>query len=430
MERNSVIIIGAGAAGLMAARALAKAGKQVEVLEARNRCGGRIHTLNNEQSFKHVELGAEFIHGDLPVTLQLLNEANISYYPSGGEMWQFRNGKFITDDDSFLDWGELMQKLSDLQEDCTIYEFLQREFAGDENRELRNSVERFASGYDTADPKKGSVFALRNEWEHEADNAQHRVSGGYAAMIDYLAEDIKANGGSIHLNTPVSHINWEPDNVVVEAVDGTQFDAAKVLIALPLGILQANTVSFHPQISEYSKALHEIGFGAIIKVLFEFKEPFWEDDYSAGLVGKSMKDMGFIISDQPIPTWWTQEPLSTPVLTGWLGGPPAFAMKDMSTEELHELSLQSVAAIFSREVGWLTDNLVAYSIQNWTNEPYTLGSYAYDMVGSRNARKLLAVPIKDTIYLAGEYLYEGAAMGTVEAALTSGQAAATAILAK
>src|ERR1700712_4192934 len=93
MENADILIIGAGAAGLMAARLLAKAGKKVTVLEALGRCGGRIHTLHDELFFEHAELGAEFVHGDLPVTLQLLNEAGISYYPAGGEMWNYQNGQ-------------------------------------------------------------------------------------------------------------------------------------------------------------------------------------------------------------------------------------------------------------------------------------------------------------------------------------------------
>ena len=68
MEISDILIIGAGATGLMAAYKLSEAGKKVIVLEARNRTGGRIHTMSHESFFKHAELGAEFVHGDLPVT--------------------------------------------------------------------------------------------------------------------------------------------------------------------------------------------------------------------------------------------------------------------------------------------------------------------------------------------------------------------------
>jgi monoamine oxidase len=92
--KNTVLIIGAGAAGLMAARTLSNAGKTVTVLEARNRTGGRIHTLSDTLFFKHTELGAEFVHGNLPVTLKLFKEAKINYRSANAEMWRYENGNF------------------------------------------------------------------------------------------------------------------------------------------------------------------------------------------------------------------------------------------------------------------------------------------------------------------------------------------------
>src|SRR5579859_6551223 len=101
MKNTDVIIIGAGAAGLMAAYELSKAGKQVMVLEARNRAGGRIYTLNDGL---HTELGAEFVHGNLPATLQLLKEAGIELQPASGEMWHSRDGKFSKNAEQFEHW--------------------------------------------------------------------------------------------------------------------------------------------------------------------------------------------------------------------------------------------------------------------------------------------------------------------------------------
>ncbi len=94
MKDIDILIIGAGAAGLMAAYTLSNAGKKVAILEARNRAGGRIHTLENASFFKHAELGAEFVHGNLPITLRLLKKAGIRYYPAWGEMWHYSNGAF------------------------------------------------------------------------------------------------------------------------------------------------------------------------------------------------------------------------------------------------------------------------------------------------------------------------------------------------
>src|SRR4051812_796715 len=93
MKRRShsdVVIIGAGAAGLMAASSLSRHRLKVTVLEAKERIGGRIYTISEKGFPQPVELGAEFIHGNLPVTLQLLKDAGIGYEKVEGKLVSFR----------------------------------------------------------------------------------------------------------------------------------------------------------------------------------------------------------------------------------------------------------------------------------------------------------------------------------------------------
>ena len=432
MNYPEILIVGGGAAGLMAARELSKAGYAVTVLEARNRCGGRIHTLNGELFFKSAERGAEFIQGDLPVTLNLLKEAGIAIKPADGELWQHRNGKFKKGGE-FNSWDVVLEKLGELKEDISIQQFLDKEFPGDEYSELRYTVIRFVSGYDTADPARASSIALGNEWNNEDEGAQHRVEGGYGAMISYLEEECKAAGTAINLNSAVKEICWEPGKLIVTTMDNQTYKAGKILLALPLGILQTDeaetgSIAFRPDIPKHRDSINTIGFGAIIKLLLEFDKPFWEDDASTKLAGASLKNMNFILSDQEVPTWWTQSPQHSNILTGWLGGLPAARKVNASAEELLQQSLQSLGNIFERSVDELRDRIVAFDIANWTADPFTRGSYAYDTIGSPAARSVLNEPVENTIYFAGEYLYDGPAMGTVEAALTSGRDVAKKII--
>ena len=432
MQNSHILIIGAGATGLMAALTLAKAGRKVTVLEARNRCGGRIHTLNQELFFKNAELGAEFVHGDLPVTLNLLNEAGIPYHSANAEMWHYRNGKFSREGE-FNGWNKVVEKLGGLKQDISIKDFLEKEFSGADNDELRRSVIGFVSGYDTADPAKASSFALREEWENEDFEAQHRVKGGYGLMIKYLEDECKKHGAELCLNSVVKEIRWQAGKVAAITDDGTEYEAGQILIALPLGVLQADkneqaALTFVPEITRQQQAINAMGFGSIIKILLEFDTPFWEDKATEQLAGASLKDMGFVLSNEAIPTWWTQAPQHSPVLTGWLGGLPAAERKAAPVEEILQLSLQSIGNIFKRNPEELKDKLVAFDIANWTADPFTRGSYAYDTVGAPEARKVLGEAVDNTIFFAGEYLYDGPAMGTVEAALTSGLDAAGKII--
>ncbi|MDR3697073.1 NAD(P)/FAD-dependent oxidoreductase [Mucilaginibacter sp.] len=432
MNKADILIIGAGATGLMAAYKLTKAGRKVILLEARDRCGGRIHTINEKSFSKNTELGAEFIHGDLPVTLRLLKKAGIAFNPASGEMVHYKNGKF-DNDEGVEGWDLLMQKLKTIDKDISINQFLDKEFAGDEFNELKQSVRQFAAGYDSADPDKASTFALRNEWLNDDEEAQYRVNGGYGKLVDYLENEIKNASGSIIFNSIVTEVQWQPGHVAAITYIGTVYEAGQLLVALPLGVLQAckdqlGAITFIPPISEQMAAINQMGFGAIIKILLEFDEPFWIDKQTQAQAGKSLENMSFLLSDEEIPTWWTQAPEPSTVITGWLGGPPAAAKKDVPDEEILKQSLQSLCNIFKRDMEELKSKLVASRIVNWTKDPFTRGAYAYDTVNASTFREILKQPVDNTLFFAGEYLYEGAAMGTVEAALTSGEEVAKKML--
>jgi monoamine oxidase len=431
--QNNILIIGAGAAGLMAAHTLSKAGVQVTVLEARNRTGGRIHTLSDESFFKNTELGAEFVHGDLPVTLNLLNEAGISYRSANAEMWRFENGEFTENSMVIEHWDLLIKKLNELEKDTNVWDFIEKEFPGAQYAELRSSVWSFVSGYDTADPHKASAFALRDEWQHDDMDAQHRIDGGYCALVSYLVNACKAAGSEIFLNAVVKEVLWEKGHVKVTTDDGITYEAGRLLIAAPLGVLQSaksetGAISFTPEIPKHSDAIQQMGFGAVIKLLFEFNTAFWLDEATRAMAGNNINKMGYLFSNEEIPTWWTQVPDQSTVLTGWIGGPAAAEKLNTPDTELLEQGLRSLANIFKRDYEELKGKLIAYRIMNWTADPFTRGSYAYDTMEAPQARKVLNTPVEDTIYFAGEYLYEGAAMGTVEAALTSGLEVAETIL--
>ncbi|MVN89571.1 flavin monoamine oxidase family protein [Mucilaginibacter aquatilis] len=426
MENTDVLIIGAGAAGLMAAYTLSKAGKKVVVLEACNRTGGRIHTLHNASFFNHAELGAEFVHGDLPVTSDLLKKAQLTYHAASGQMWHYSNGQFKQENDITEGWDELIEQLHNLEHDLPLNEFLQQYFPDESHQKLCESVRRYAAGYDTADPEKLSAFAMRNEWESEDDSAQYRIDNGYCSLINYLTGEIKHSGGQIFLNAAVNQVTWNTGTVNIITTDGDTYEAEKVILAIPLGVWQASPkakgkITIQPEIPNHYAALQKLGFGSIVKILLQFDEAFWENvDVSAPLGGKLDNAM-FLFSDEKVPTWWTQLPQHSSLLTGWLGGPAAVKLSGYTNQQIMHEAVASLAHIFNYDVEVLKDKLLTWHVANWTAEPYVYGSYAYDTVHTTESLKLLNKPIDSTLYFAGEFMYQGPSMGTVEAALTSGR---------
>ncbi len=170
-----------------------------------------------------------------------------------------------------------MQKLSKLEQDTSIGDFLQLEFGEDKYDGLRDWVSRFVAGYDGADPFKASAFALRKEWQSEDEDAQHRVKNGYCKMISYLANECKGKGAQLFLNSVVKRIHWEHGHVEVITADEVSYKAGKVIIALPLGVLQAaaseqGAISISPSIPQYNlEAIQQMGFGAIVEIIIRLK---------------------------------------------------------------------------------------------------------------------------------------------------------------
>ena len=117
------------------------------------------------------------------------------------------------------------------------------------------------------------------------------------------------------------------------------------------------------------------------------------------------------------------------MLTGWFAGPKADRVTSFSASELVEMGLVSLAEIFGSSVDRITEDLVASREINWGNDTFARGAYSYATPNTRRAREILGKPYGSAVFFSGEALYAGAEMGTVEAALASGQGMAQTILA-
>jgi monoamine oxidase len=413
-----VIIIGAGAAGLAAARVIGKTGRTVTVLEARTRAGGRIYTLHDNDFSFPVEAGAEFIHGNLPHTTSLLKEAEISFYETTGNTWNVNNGE-VSEGDLFpKEWNELLEKLNTLKHDMSIAQFLDNYFHDAKYTDLRNSIVRFVQGYDAADTNKASALALRDEWSGEDSLTGYRPHGGYSILIDFLVNECLQQGSLFHFNSVVREVYQHNDHVEVKTESGDRFTAKKLLITIPPAVIKAGGIAFTPDIGNHMAAIQKIETGCVIKFLVEFKSAFWEQAKDSASY-RSMPGLQFVFSDAFIPTWWTQQPVPDPLLTGWLAGPTASENTKDETALRNE-AVQALAYIFGCNTEVIEQQINAMKVINWGADPFSRGAYAYKTVDTNSALAVLSQPVNHTIYFAGEAFYNGSEMGTVEAALASG----------
>ncbi|HLL43986.1 MAG TPA: FAD-dependent oxidoreductase, partial [Segetibacter sp.] len=275
-----------------------------------------------------------------------------------------------------------------------------------------------------------SAKTFLEEWLSE-DEQQYRAVGGYGKIINYLAESCTKKGTIIRLSTVVKEIKWQQG--YVEVIDHLQnkLMASKAIVTVPLGVWLAaentkGSILYSPALQLKAEAAKQMGFGSAIKILLEFKSIFWEDELI--IHQTKIRNLQMVLSDMPIPTWWTQLPQHTPVLTGWLSGPTAEEIKNEKDEVIIWQSLYSLSNIFNIDINALTARLKSGKVFNWANDAYTMGSYSYSTVHSKSARKILSEPIENTLFFAGEALYEGTETGTVEAALTNGLQVASTIL--
>jgi monoamine oxidase len=422
---HDVIVVGGGAAGLMAAKVLSAGGKKILLLEAKKQLGGRILCVEN--FYGPAEGGAEFIHGNLKTTLALLNEANLKKKKVRGQFCRVENGKWKVNHDFIPHGNILIQRMKDCTKDSSVDNFLEYFFHAEKYNILRKQFTKYVEGYDAADTKNTSIFAIRREMENE-DDTQYRPQPGYIALIDFLMEESLKCNAKIKTGEPVLQITREKNIEVITS--SSKYICRKIIIAVPLGVMQYGTagkgiINFPACVQGHINAAKKIGNGGVIKFLMEFNEAFWLD--KKFLDERNIPPPSYIFTNAGIPTWWTQYPSNNPLLTGWLAGPASYRMKNYSGKKLKKIAMESLASVFSLPVEYLENKLKVSKIINWIKEPYILGGYSYSTLPAEKARGLLRQPVDNSFYFAGEYVVENSS-STVDAALQSGKEVAEKIL--
>lgn len=397
-----VLVIGAGAAGLAAADELARAGRSVLIVEARDRVGGRCYTRRLPGIAVPVEVGAEFIHGRPAATLSLLKRAGVAAIDSTRTQLISIDGKLHSA--NIFAQAQRIARKEVKGRDISFRAFLARQRLPKLTRMLATMM---VQGFDAADPARASAREIVEEWRSgELGLSQPRAQGGYGPLLEFLAKDLR-----IQLQTAVRRIRWKRGSVEVEGTfRGERWCAwaPRAVITLPIGVLPSL------RIREKSAALARLASGPVVRVAMAFRAAFWE---------KSHPGVAFFHSPAAaFPTFWTPLPMHAPLLTAWAGGPKAAKLTGKRPEVLLQHALASVRSILGE-----FEEPKAFLVHDWQADPFARGAYSYVRVGGSGAREELAQALDDTLYFAGEAT-DTEQSGTVGGALASGIRAAREIL--
>ena len=432
-----VIVIGAGAAGLAAARELARAGARVTIVEGRKRVGGRIFTTRLRDWPLPIELGAEFIHGRPRETLNLVEEARLLVDRVPDLHW-LRTRRGLEDrNDFFEQMSRITSRMRRHGPDRPVAEFLRGQKKL--RPELRLHFRFFIEGFHAASLDRVSEHSLSTAGEAEpepGEEDQFRIAGGYDRLTRWLLSQARGRV-RLRLGAAVSEIAWGRGKatVLVAADNGVRRMAAnRVLVTAPSAVLKAppgspGAIRFRPALAEKERALSKLETGEVVKVVFRFRERFWEEQ---GLLARRRDryDFAFLHArDSTVPTWWTSAPALSPMLTGWVGGPGAAALLPERDETVAATALEALGRALNVSAHRLNSLLEGWHFHNWTKDPFSRGAYSYTGVGGTAAHRALARPVAGTLFFAGEAT-DPDQTGTVAGAIASGQRAASEILGK
>jgi len=432
-----VVIIGAGAAGLVALRELDRAGVSVLGLEARDRIGGRAFTLHDPMCPVPIELGAEFVHGLPQEIAEEAKSSKLAIYDVTLQTVRVdvANGKIEGGDDLSEEIDRLfdeMTKFSAKENDMAFSEWLKKTSCSNEVKKRATSfVEGFNAAYGERIGIKSLALDMRASEKIGADR-NHRILNGYDAVMQSVLNGVYQANSKLRLNRVVEQITWAPGKATVHVRSRATSDleivqCRKVIVTIPLGVLQSEpdtrgAIRFDPEPTAILQAARKLCFGQVVRIVLRFREAFWEKS-------TQLSDASFLFSEAPpFPTWWTTAPMRTSIITAWSAGPNADSLLKQSELEIREAALASLNRITLRSVPQMRDLLEQAYLHKWNADPFARGAYSYVPAGAMQDRDQLTEPVGKTLYFAGEATENTGHGSTVNGAMATGKRVAAQVL--
>ncbi|MCA9997014.1 MAG: FAD-dependent oxidoreductase [Anaerolineales bacterium] len=418
-KQQRVLIVGAGMAGLTAARALKQAGYDVLVLEGRDRLGGRIWT-SRAWDDAPMDLGASWIHGTEgnPVTAlakeSKARTAATSYersviYDSNGRLFTTQQERQL--EQLFEQVEEAIVEGQDADEDVAVETAVKETLDWENLDPEEQKLVDFVLNSTLEQEYGGSTEELSTYWHDDGeafDGEDVLFPDGYHTLIAHLADGIV-----VKLNQVVQRIEWGEGKTAVYT-DTDTYTGDAIICTLPLGVLQAGTVTFTPSLpAAHQEAIDTLQMGLLNKCYLRFPTAFWPTDVDW---------LEYVPTEKGQWAEWVSfaRPSGQPILLGFNAADFGREIEAWEDEEIVESAMETLRTVFGDDIPDPTD----YQITRWASDPFAYGAYSFNPLGSTpEMRDQLAQSVGSRLFFAGEAT-ERSYHGNVHGAYLSGVRAA------
>jgi monoamine oxidase len=397
INNKKIIIIGAGISGLAACKQLIEYGFDATILEARERCGGRIWT--DDTLGIHLGLGANWMHGTdgnplMPIAkkthtdMVLLDPATSIVYDVAGKIISSDDKKkFEKKFENILAQAKefALNLDKDISLAAALSHFIKRDQLSKVELDLFETRLNFIEGYIGASYENLSA----QHWDDEEtfSGGNNFLTSSYKPILDYIGDSCP-----VQLNTVVTAVNVRNNNIEI-ITNKNNFYADAVVVTVPLGVLKKNRIAFNPPLPEYKqKALNHLGMGLFNLTAMKFPKEFWPNDCQIMRLHQSAKP-----SNQAY--FNLRHYIPTPILIGLRGGDTALTLENFSDEELMNQIMQHFKKLFGEAI----PEPEAFVNTRWASDPFSYGSYSYIPPGaSTDDHDAIAMTVDNRLYFAGE----------------------------